>query len=200
MAETVAKRATYADLEAVPANLVAEILDGVLVTHPRPLPRHGVAQARLAGILDSDDSRSRLRAGGGWIFMSEPELHLGEHIVVPDMAAWRLSRMTEMPERVGITLVPDWICEILSPSTASDDRTVKFRIYHQFEVSHAWYLDPGYRTLEVFQWSAPHWVPLRNFGDFEQVTAAPFDAITFALGSLWPFDTSPADQQPGSGA
>lgn len=187
MVEVARRRATYADLEAVPPHLVGEILDGELVTHPRPLPRHGAAQASLIDELAGPFQKGR-GGPGGWIFITEPELHLGEHVVVPDVAAWRRERMTALPETVGITLPPDWICEVLSPSTAPYDRTVKFRVYHEHRIGHLWYLDPAYRTLEVFGWSEPHWVPIANFADFEEVRAPPFDAITIPLGDLWPFD------------
>ncbi len=187
MSETLRKAATYADLEAVPANLVAEILDGELVTHPRPMPRHGMAHGSLYGELEGPFQKGR-GGPGGWLFITEPELHLGEHVVVPDIAAWRRERMTEMPEQVGITLSPDWACEVLSPSTASYDRTVKFRIYHQFKVQHLWYVDPVLRTLEIFGRGDDCWQTLKNFGDFDDVSAPPFDAISFPLGVLWPFD------------
>lgn len=183
--------ATYADLEAVPPHLVAEIIDGALVTHPRPLPRHSAATSALTGELHSPFQKGR-GGPGGWLFMDEPELHLGTHVLVPDIAGWRRERLSKEPESVGITVAPDWICEVLSPSTASYDRTSKFRIYHETRVGHLWYVDPQYRTLEVFAWSEKHWIPIANFGDFEKVTAPPFEAVTFDLGALWPFDTPPA--------
>lgn len=182
--------ATYADLEAVPRNLVAEIIDGELVTHPRPLPRHSAATFALANEIGSPYQKGK-GGPGGWLFMDEPELHLGSHVIVPDIAGWRRERLTPAPEGVGITVAPDWICEVLSPSTATHDRTVKFRIYHEQCVGHLWYVDPQYRTLEVFAWSEKHWTHIANFGDFEKVTAPPFDALTFDLGALWPFDTPP---------
>lgn len=178
MAAVARRRATYADLEAVPAHLVAEILDGESVTHPRPLPRQGTAHASLMGGLVGAFQRGR-GGPGGWIFITEPELHLGEHVIVPDIAAWRRKRMTALPETVGTTLPPDWICEVLSPSTASYDRTVIFRIYHEHRAAHLWHLDP---------------VPIANFAGFEEVRAPPFDAITIPLGDLWPFDAKPEPQ------
>ncbi len=194
-----AKRpATYADIVALPPNLVGEILDGELVTHPRPLPRHAIAANAVGNEVTGPFQKGR-GGPGGWIFMVEPELHLGGHVIVPDLAGWKRDRMTAMPEEVGITLAPDWVCEVLSPSTASYDRTVKFRIYHEQRIGHLWYVDPAYRTLEVFGWSAAHWVPLGNFGDFEDVSAPPFEAITIALGSLWPFDTPPESPQSQGG-
>ena len=183
--------ATYADLEAVPPHLVAEVIDGTLVTHPRPLPAHAAAMFALGNEI-GDPFQKGNGGPGGWIFMVEPELHLGKHVLVPDIAGWRRERLPKDPKTVGITTAPDWLCEVLSPSTASHDRTSKFRIYHEHRVGHLWYVDPQYRTLEVFAWSEPHWIPVANFGDFEQVSAPPFAELTFDLGALWPFDTPSA--------
>jgi len=191
-AKTRKRPATYADLEAVPPNMVAEILGGELVTHPRPRPRHGIASFALGGELSGPFQKGGTGGPGGWIFIDEPELHLGDHVVVPDIAAWRRERLPTMPEEVGITVAPDWICEVLSPSTAIHDRTIKFDIYYSFGVGYLWYLDPEYKTLEVFGRGADHWHALRNFGGYDDVSAEPFDAISFSLGVLWPYDLPPA--------
>jgi Uma2 family endonuclease len=184
--------ATYADLEAVPPNMVAEILGGELVTHPRPRPRHGIASFALGGELSGPFQKGGGGGPGGWIFIDKPELHLGDNVVVPDIAGWRRERLPEMPEEVGITIPPDWVCEVLSPSTAIHDRTIKFDIYYTFGVGYLWYLDPEYKTLEVFGRGADHWQALRNFGGHVDVRAEPFDAISFSLGALWPYDPPPA--------
>ena len=60
---------------------------------------------------------------GGWIFLIEPELHLGPHVVVPDIAGWRRERLTPFPTTAFIDTPPDWVCEVLSPSTQRIDRT-----------------------------------------------------------------------------
>jgi len=191
-AKTRKRPATYADLEAVPPNMVAEILGGELVTHPRPRPRHGVAANSLGEELTGPFQKGRGGGPGGWLFITEPELHLGEHVVVPDLAGWRRERLPDMPEEVGITIAPDWVCEVLSPSTAIHDRTIKFDIYYSFGVGHLWYLDPEYKTLEVFGRGPKHWQTLKTFGGHVNVRAEPFDAISFSLGVLWPYDPPPA--------
>ena len=190
--KTGTKPATYADLEAVPPHLVAEILDGELVTRPRPMPRHATAHTSLIEELGGPFQKRKGGGPGGWIFKTEPELHMGEQVCVPDIAGWRRERMSEEPRTVGITLPPDWICEVLSPGTARYDRTIKFAVYHQFGVRHLWYVDPDARTLEVYGRGTEHWSVLATFADFQDVAAPPFDAITFNLGHLWPFDEPPA--------
>jgi len=191
--------ATYADLEAVPPNLVAEILGGELVTHPRPLPRHGIAGSALGTVVGSS-FQFGISGPGGWIFIDEPELHFGRDVVVPDLAGWKRERMPSLPEQVGITIRPDWVCEIISPSTAKHDRTIKLEIYHRAGVAHLWYVDPAYRTLEVFKRQADRWLLLASFAGADAVRAEPFDAIEFSLAVLWPLDPPAAEPASPSSA
>lgn len=187
MAEAAARRATYADLEAVPDHLVAEIVDGLLETHPRPRPRHAMAAAELAGELTPPFGRGR-GGPGGWIFMIEPEVHLGSHVVVPDLAGWRRERMPTEPETAWIETPPDWVCEILSPATARLDRGPKRRIYAEAGLAHLWLLDPGDGVLEAFTLTAGQWLLTSTVQRGETVAAPPFDAVPFALDDLFPFD------------
>ena len=185
MATTVTREATYADLEAVPPHLVAEILDGVLYTRPRPAPRHGAAATALSAELMGPFQRGR-GGPGGWVFIVEPELHLGRDIVVPDIAAWRTNRMTAIPETAWIDLVPDWVCEVLSRSTASLDRGRKRRVYANAGLQHLWLLDPIEEQLEVFELSSGKWLLLDTFETDAEVAAPPFKAAPFPLAVLWP--------------
>src|SRR5437879_4292337 len=114
MSEVAERAATYEDLLAVPEHLVAEILFGRLVTHPRPAPRHAVAGSALGSVLGPPFQFGR-DGPGGWVFMVEPELHLGSHVAVPDLAAWRRERLPDLPDTAWIDTAPDWICEVLSP-------------------------------------------------------------------------------------
>lgn len=176
--------ATYADIEALPPNRVGEILYGVLHAHPRPAPRHGIAAGELQSELTPPFGRGR-GGPGGWIFIVEPELHLGPHVVVPDIGGWRRERLTPLPETAFIETPPDWIAEILSPSTQSIDRTDKLAIYAEQGVRHCWYVDPNARTLEVFALSGTKWLVEATFKDADPVTAPPFEVHTFPLSVLW---------------
>ena len=133
--------ATYADIEALPPHVVGEIVFGVLHAHPRPTPRHSVATVELQSELAFPFGRGR-GGPGGWIFMVEPELHLGPHVVVPDIAGWKRERLTPFPTTAFIETPPDWLCEVLSPSTQKLDRTDKLAVYAEFGVGHCWYVDP----------------------------------------------------------
>ncbi len=183
-------RATYADLEAVPPHLVAEIIFGTLVTHPRPVRRHGGA-ASVLGMATGNPYQLGVGGPGGWIFVDEPELHLGPHVCVPDIAGWRRERMTESADTPYFEVAPDWICEVLSPSTEKYDKGDKLRIYAVYRVDHIWFVDPRVKSLEVFKRQDNDWVLKHAFFENDNVNAPPFDALTFKLGLLWPFDSEP---------
>ncbi len=178
--------ATYADLEAVHPHLVAELLGGELVTHPRPVPKHAVAALNLSSELG--DAFYRGRSGpGGWIFASEPELHLGADVMVPEIAGWRRERLPQFPENAYIETPPDWVCEVISPSTESYDRGIKRGIYARAGVQHLWLLDPRAEILETFSLADAQWLLTATFSAKDAVSVAPFEAVSFPLAVLWPF-------------
>ncbi len=179
-----ARLATYADIEALPPNMVGEILFGVLHAHPRPAPRHGIAAGELYAELRGLFGRGA-GGSGGWQFIIEPELHLGPHVVVPDIAGWQRERLTPFPETAYIETPPDWLCEVLSPSTQAIDRTDKLAVYAHAGVGHCWYVDPVARTLEVLALSNVKWLIAATFKDADAVAAPPFEAHTFNLAALW---------------
>ena len=193
MAQPASRQATYADLEAVPDHLVAEIIDGVLETHPRPRPRHQRAAGRLAGELTESFERGR-RGPGGWIFVIEPELHLGSQVLVPDVAGWKADRLATEPPEPFITVAPHWVCEVLSTSTARIDRGPKRRIYAEASVRHLWLLDPVEGELEAFELTASKWLLLATVQRGGTVGVAPFEAVPFPLNDLFPFDTPPSPE------
>ena len=180
------KRATYADVLAQPAHIVAEVVSGVLHTTPRPRLRHAAATSVLSEELGPPFKRGR-GGPGGWMILYEPELHLGDEpdILVPDLAGWRRERMPEMPDAPYATLAPDWICEVLSPSTEAFDRADKLPIYAREGVAHAWLLDPDVRTLEVLRLDGETYRLIRTWRGDAVVRAEPFDAIELELAALW---------------
>lgn len=185
MSTPVRRPATYKDLLQVPDLFVAEIVDGELYTSPRPAPRHAIGASELGADLVAAFSRGRGGPGGGWI-LDEPELHLGPDVVVPDLAGWRRGRLPAIPDAPPyFTLAPDWVCEVLSPSTYRLDRTKKLHIYGREGVRHAWLLHPGERTLEVRRLEAGRWAILGTYADDELVRAEPFEAVEIDLLPLW---------------
>lgn len=178
------KPATYEDILALPPNLVGEIISGRLITHPRPAPRHARASSnlgvRIGGPFDLGDG-----GPGGWWILDEPELHLGGHILVPDLAGWRRERMPHLPDSAWFEVVPDWVCEVLSLSTAKDDRVEKLPIYGHMGVGHAWLVDPDTRVLEAYENQESQWLLIRTCAGARRVSVPPFEAVEWELGGLW---------------
>ncbi len=115
----------------------------------------------------------------------EPELHLGEDVLVPDWAGWRRERMPVFPDTPAFTQVPDWVCEVISPATGRIDRSRKMRIYAREGVPHLWIVDPLLETLEAYRLEAGRWVLLATHADDEVVRAEPFAAVPLSLGRWW---------------
>ena len=185
MGDPAKRRATYEDLVAVPAHLVAEIIHGVLHTHPRPALPHAIAASGLGAELHGPFQRGR-GGPGGWLIIDEPELHLqGGHIVVPDIAGWRRERMPQIPNAAAVELPPDWGCKVLSPSTEATDRAEKMPVYAAANVSHIWLVNPLLRMLEVFALDGATYRAIGVWRDEARVRADPFAAIELELASLW---------------
>jgi Uma2 family endonuclease len=168
--------------------MVAEIVDGQLYVTPRP----AIPDANARSVLCSDLNRAFHRTlgdpkgPGGWWILDEPELHLGENVVVPDLAGWRRATMPILAKAVGFTQPPHWVCEVISPSTAVLDRTRKMGIYARAGVDRLWIVDPILRTLETYVRSADaRWIVAAAFGDDDQARAEPFDAIEIDLRRCW---------------
>ena len=181
------RRATYDDLLAVPDHLVAEILDGELIVSPRPAARHAVAGSAIGSVVFDrfNGPPGRPEAPGGWCVLFEPELHLDADVLVPDVAAWRRTRMPSVPDVAAFTLPPDWVCEVLSPRTASIDRSRKMPIYAREGVRHLWLVDPRVRTLEVYRLEAGKWVVVNTYAGDDPVRAEPFETLALDVRRWW---------------
>jgi Uma2 family endonuclease len=184
MTQAARRPANYDDLVALPEHVVGEIIDAELVVSPRPGPRHSNVASNVAGLLVPPFSFGDGGPGGWWI-LHEPELHLGENVVVPDLAGWRRERLAALPEEAFFRLAPDWVCEVLSPSTSRIDRTRKQPLYARAAVRHLWLIDPAAQTLEVYALEAERWVQLGTYGGDEKVKAMPFETVLLDLGKLW---------------
>ena len=190
LAQTRLRSDVIAGYRDAPAHMVAEILGGELRLMPRPQPTHATAASVLGEELGPPFRRGK-GGPGGWIFLDEPELHLGPlpDVVVPDLAGWHRDRLPEdvfaPGAPVGITIAPDWVCEVLSPSTEATDRAEKMPIYAREKVAHAWLLDPELRTLEVFRLERGMWVVAKVVRGDVTVRAEPFEAIELDLSALW---------------
>lgn len=181
--------ATYEDVLAAPPNLVAELVSGELFLSPRPATPHAMTGSAIGFTLMGPfqfGGRGGGAGPGGWWIVDEPELRLGDDTLVPDVAGWRRERLPRWPAVPFMTLAPDWVCEVVSPSTAALDRVRKMPIYARDGVRHVWLAHPIDRTLEVYRLEEGRWVLAASFGGKAKVRAEPFDAVEIDLALWWP--------------
>lgn len=195
MAEAVRRLADWNDLLALGEDCDAEVIDGVVVhkygdsraMSPRPAASHGFVQAALSARLFPSFVDDDSGEPGGWWLIIEPDIELDPHrIVSPDVVGWRRQRTPAFPADRPIAATPDWVCEVLSPSTAQRDRTTKAELYLHAGIGHFWLLDPQERTLEALASERGRWVRLGAFAGTEPVRIAPFEAIELRVDRLFP--------------
>lgn len=182
------KEATYQDIIDLPPHVVGEIVNGELFVNPRPAPAHTrVSSAAGAGLFGPFDLKlGDPRGPGGWWIYDEPELHLGRHVLVPDLAGWRRERMPSRPTTAWFEVTPDWICEVVSPHSAGHDRITKAAIYLEQGVQWYWLVDPINQFVEVLHNASAHWILRGTWsGDDAQACIPPFDAVPIDLSRWW---------------
>jgi Uma2 family endonuclease len=185
MTKPLKKGATYDDLREVPDHFVAEMFGGELYASPRPAVPHARAASVLGAALMGPFDHGR-NGPGGWVILHEPELHFDNDVLVPDLAGWRRERLPRLHADAYLTLAPDWVCEVLSPSTEALDRGKKLRVYARERVAYAWLIDPLRQTLEVLSLDERRkWTSRDVLEGRANVRAVPFDAIELELGALW---------------
>jgi len=187
MSDPAPRLATYEDLLNLPEDVRAEILSGEIVTAPAPMPKHSKAQRALGrfvgGPFDDDDGYGG--PGGWWIFV-EVDIAFGPNdIVRPDLSGWRRERLVDPAEQRPITVTPDWVCEVLSPSTAARDKVQKRRLYADYEVSHYWIVDVDARTVESFLLDGGRWVLAGSYDDEATAAIPPFETVELEVGRLF---------------
>lgn len=171
-----------------------EIIDGNLV-EKEASAEHGVAQSRIGRVLGPFDRQPGGWQPGGWWFATEALIDFGpKQILRPDIVGWRRERMPQRPTGAVIAVAPDWICEIVSPSNASNDTVKKKRVYHQHRVPHFWLLDPCQETLSVLRWSPAGYVEVLSAMRGEPVRAEPFEVIELQVGVFFGDDDEPQTQ------
>jgi Uma2 family endonuclease len=174
--------ATYDDVLAAPEGVTAELIDGNLYLQPRPRGVHQHIVGELREMLRP------VRGVGGWVVLPEVELHI-PMTLVPDLSGWRASRFTEPLDSAHFCVVPDWVCEVLSPSTAAYDRSLKRRIYLERGVPFLWLVDPDEQLIEVFEalpdaaaWSLRACV---TRDESDKAKLDPFSSLEIDLSLLW---------------
>lgn len=185
MSQTAETRATYEDLYNIPDNMTGEIIAGKLIVTPRPSRRHGYAASSLSSLLIAPFQFGESGGPGDWIFLVEPEIALDQDFLAPHIAAWKRERFPVEEDHNWISAVPDWVCELLSPSTAKTDKTVKMPLYARSGVGYLWLVDPIAKTLDVFRLMENNWVVAGLYEGNDKVRAEPFQAVEIDLGLLW---------------
>jgi Uma2 family endonuclease len=183
--KTARRRATYQDVLDAPEHMVAEIVDGELYTSPRPRYPRVRRLSHQPGPGSVFATPLEPRGPGGWWFLSEPELHFGEDILVPDLAGWRHERLPSVPDVAYLELVPDWACEIVSPSTGRLDRVRKMPVYAREGLQDFWIVDPTPRTVEVYRLQDANWVHVATYSDQDAARIAPFQELELDLSRWW---------------
>ena len=177
----------YAQLDALPMNITGEIINGRLVAMPRPAGMHCQVESSLEIEIGWSYQYGRNGGPGGWWIVVEPEVHFVRdvEVAVPDIAGWKKSRMRTLPRTHRYEIVPDWICEIASPSTAKLDRAEKMPLYAKYGVQYLWLVDPLLKILEVYELHDGCWLNIKNYKDDDKVSAIPFNEIVIELNDLW---------------
>ncbi|MDX2054083.1 MAG: Uma2 family endonuclease [Polyangiaceae bacterium] len=183
MSEPAKRRAIWDDLLDVAEGYVGEIVDGELNVVPRPAPPHAETASDLGGVL-TPPFRFGRGGPGGWVIVDEPRLAVLRDIRVPDLAGWKKERYVR-PELGPYTVVPDWICEILSPSTAVSDRTEKLPLYARAGVPFVWLIDPVGFSLEVYELERDRYFLALTAQGRATLRVPPFAAIEIELELLW---------------
>ncbi len=184
--------ASYADIEALPENVVGEIVDGELYVSPRPATPHAFTASRLLYFLGGLQPRRDGPRSGWWIIV-EPELRIGEDVLVPDIGGWRVERMPEYPLMPRFTVAPDWVCEVLSPSTLRIDRLRKMPKYARLGVGHCWLIDVANQTLEAFALVNGAWTLVATGVADDKLRAPPIEEIELDLAELWAAPVTPQE-------
>jgi Uma2 family endonuclease len=174
-------------IDALPESVRGEVIAGRLVVMPRPAPAHAEVIAAVSAAL-----RARFHDGGdgaSWWILPEVELSLGVDPdfdpVVPDLSGWRRAVVPRFPPGASVSVVPQWVCEVLSPRTARSDREEKLPFYARAGVEHAWIIDPDARTLEAFAREGDGWCGAGAWGATGVVRVAPFEGLSLDLATLW---------------
>ncbi len=206
MTEPARKVYTYEDILALDEKLHAELLDGMIYIDgvplgsvvptvgmaPAQLPRHAKSQRVLGKIIGGpfDDDHGDGGPGGWWIFI-EVDVLLASGTVRPDLSGWRRERLPQ-PDVRPIATRPDWVCEIISPTSIRQDRVAKRRAYAKAGIPHYWIVDPDARTLEALELQSDRWLEVGTWSEGDVARIAPFEPVEVPVGRLFlPPETRP---------
>jgi len=177
-------RVSFADLERWPEDgRQYELYDGEVYVVPSPLPLHQIVSARLYDAL-----RDYSRQHGGIVLYAPLDIVLTEYDVVqPDLLLFTRDRAGLINPRKVTRHAPDLAIEILSPSTAGNDRGRKMQLLARHGVREYWLVDPVAVTVEVY-WLSGNQFALASTAAGDQPVQSPL----LPELSLAPVDLVPA--------
>lgn len=183
---------TWKKIELLPAGITGEILEpGVISTMARPGARHRRAASQLYRALGGADIAS---GGTGWWIEVEPDVRFGDCTAAPDIAGWRVERSSDPPDGSPILLLPNFCCEVLSPSTFRKDRKIKLPLYAHYGVEWIWLVDPDHCLVEVYRPVDGHPLLVEVAEENDRMRLPPFD-LEIDFSRLW-LPSKPVESPP----
>ena len=178
------RNVTWEEIMHLPEETRPEIIDGIAYPKLAVRRAHGVTSVRLGEALGPATRRG---VRDGWMIGSDIDVALSATAFVrPDLAGWRLARLSAVPDAWPTTLLPDWVCEILSLSHVSYDRGKKLDAYARAGLPWIWLADPTEKTVEVLQLVAARWVRVGCYGPEDTLALPPFDETVVVVADLFP--------------
>ena len=146
------KHYTYADYLQWPDDTRYELIDGeAFRMAPTPLIEHqeiaGEVYCQLANQLDGQPCRPYIAPVDVRLPRADEADAAIDTVVQPDVL---VVCDPHKIDRRGVRGAPDWVLEVLSPSTAAHDQIAKRRTYERAGVREYWLVHPGDRTLTVY--------------------------------------------------
>lgn len=171
-----------------------EVVHGAIVRKASPTIMHGRVQYAIGAAIVGYEGGAAAGRPGGWVFGNEVTIELGPHDVYrPDIAGWRIERVPEPILDTPVRITPDWVCEVLSPSTTSRDLGHKLLTYHRAHVFHYWvaHPHPTKQLLQVYHWHEQGYLLALTAGAGDIVRAEPFDAVEMDISRIFGWPTGP---------
>jgi Uma2 family endonuclease len=177
---------TYADYLTWSRSYGDELIDGTAYVREPPSPSWlhqgivGELYLQIAIALKGKPFRVRVAPLDVRLPKSTEEDDQVDTVVQPDVL------IVSDPKKVdarGVRGAPDWVAEVLSPSTGRHDQTVKLAAYERAGVREAWLIDPIDRTLTIYQLEAGYYGPatVLELKGQTSLTAVPGVTIDWAL-------------------
>lgn len=159
--------------------MFAEVIDGKLYAwrRGRPGPLAHFVTAIQCDVGSCVDAESKT-----WWMLHRPEIHLADHVLVPDIAAWRRERLPTIPEQ-HFDVAPDWVCEVPTTESRRVIRSRKLSIYAEHGISSVWIAEPLEQFVEALELADGRWCIAGVYDDV--MRAVPFDDVAVNLSTIW---------------